>query len=83
MKQKSFFQVSQVLSFRHGKQISKNVVGTTLKATAVYLYWELKKIFCITCLFLLLFLVTRKIKFKISQDLYFYPVIIIEFFWFA
>ena len=31
MKQKTFFLVSQVLSFRHTKQTSKNVVDTTFK----------------------------------------------------
>ena len=31
VKQKTFFLVSQVLSFRHTKQTSKNVVDTTFK----------------------------------------------------
>ena len=34
VKQKTFFLVSQVLSFRYKKQTSKNVVDTTFKSNA-------------------------------------------------
>ena len=36
MKEKAFFLVSQVLSFRHTKQISKNVAGTTFNLLNIH-----------------------------------------------
>ena len=50
VKWKIFFLVSQILSFKHTKQISKNLADTTFKPSLLHYLW---KIFLIKTLFLL------------------------------
>ena len=44
VKQKTFFQVSQLLSLRLEKQTSKNVADTTFESNCIFLAWKFQKI---------------------------------------